>query len=511
MRSLTSIQRFAVAVGLMLFLVWLTYLSVFRIDDAYILYRYADNLAAGYGMTFNPGERVEGVSCLLWTLVLVPFSLSGLPLPWVTPVLSAASGVAVVLLVPGLSARARGGTDADVDGWDLAAAGLLAAHPSFAYWSVGALETVPYTLLLVLAARDHLRERSTGQGVRSAVWLGLATLTRPEAPLLAAAFALDRVLDDRLGRLRPLLNWGAIIGACMVSLILFRLVYFGDWLPNTYYAKTGAGLVEQARVGGLYTLSFLDTLFPGADPATGWAVAVKAVLLASCVVYGLTRRSLRFASFLCLALTAAVLLEGGDWMDLHRFYVPVLPFIAVLMVAMARALVEWITAGNVNASRALAAVFGGAAMLFIASLVVAGVRHRDGPNGLAARSEGYTHAHHAVARFLRERGTPENTVALMDVGIIGYESGLRVLDITGLTHREIARAPGRFLNKQYPVEKILEQEPRFIVLVNGFPTDSRISAHPAFESSYQLVFSRNHRFNWTPPNAYYLMVFERSR
>ena len=31
-----------------------------RVDDAFILLRYAENLAAGHGPVFNPGERVEG-------------------------------------------------------------------------------------------------------------------------------------------------------------------------------------------------------------------------------------------------------------------------------------------------------------------------------------------------------------------------------------------------------------------------------------------------------------------
>src|SRR5207244_12236047 len=42
-------------------------------DDAYISYRYAQNLARGNGLVFNPGERVEGYSNLLHVLLLAPF------------------------------------------------------------------------------------------------------------------------------------------------------------------------------------------------------------------------------------------------------------------------------------------------------------------------------------------------------------------------------------------------------------------------------------------------------
>src|SRR5262245_14911733 len=40
------------------------------VDDAFISFRYARNLANGNGLVFNPGERVEGYTNFLWTVVL---------------------------------------------------------------------------------------------------------------------------------------------------------------------------------------------------------------------------------------------------------------------------------------------------------------------------------------------------------------------------------------------------------------------------------------------------------
>jgi arabinofuranosyltransferase len=37
-------------------------------DDAFISYRYAQNLTKGLGLVFNAGERVEGYSNFLWTM-----------------------------------------------------------------------------------------------------------------------------------------------------------------------------------------------------------------------------------------------------------------------------------------------------------------------------------------------------------------------------------------------------------------------------------------------------------
>lgn len=43
-------------------------LGEWQLDDAYISYRYAWNLAHGHGLVYNPGEVVEGYTNFLWTI-----------------------------------------------------------------------------------------------------------------------------------------------------------------------------------------------------------------------------------------------------------------------------------------------------------------------------------------------------------------------------------------------------------------------------------------------------------
>ena len=56
-------------------------------DDAFISFRYARNLAAGNGLVFNVGERVEGITNFLWTISFVPFSRLGVDLVQVSQLL----------------------------------------------------------------------------------------------------------------------------------------------------------------------------------------------------------------------------------------------------------------------------------------------------------------------------------------------------------------------------------------------------------------------------------------
>ena len=39
-------------------------------DDSFVSFRYAWNLVRGHGLVYNAGERVEGYSNLLWTLLM---------------------------------------------------------------------------------------------------------------------------------------------------------------------------------------------------------------------------------------------------------------------------------------------------------------------------------------------------------------------------------------------------------------------------------------------------------
>ena len=50
-------------------------------DDAFISFRYARNLAEGNGLVFNTGERVEGYSNFLWTVVMAGCHKLGFDLP----------------------------------------------------------------------------------------------------------------------------------------------------------------------------------------------------------------------------------------------------------------------------------------------------------------------------------------------------------------------------------------------------------------------------------------------
>ena len=67
---------FPLLCGLLFTGLWLSYRD-FWLDDAFITFRYARNVAAGLGAVFNPGEAVEGYTSFLWMLICSAFFALG--------------------------------------------------------------------------------------------------------------------------------------------------------------------------------------------------------------------------------------------------------------------------------------------------------------------------------------------------------------------------------------------------------------------------------------------------
>ena len=158
------------------------------IDDAYITFRYAQNLATGAGLVYNPGEAVLGTTAPLWALILALGRLLGFAdLPWLATVLSALCDAASAALLV-LCARQLGlGPLASL------LVGLAwALNPMSVAFATGGMETSLFVLLaltvLSLVSRGLVRlDRDTPELDRYA-----AELDRDTARLDRDASGLDR-------------------------------------------------------------------------------------------------------------------------------------------------------------------------------------------------------------------------------------------------------------------------------------------------------------------------------
>ena len=254
---------------------WLAAVSWFLTDDAFISFRYTRNLLEGHGLVYNVGERVEGYSNFLWTLELAAiWRVFGIPPEDAAPWLSVAFTAATLASMAWWIARLPNLPRRRLVMW--MSLGLVCSSATFAVWtSGGGLETRQFTFFIVLAVVLLTTHRSRRGLLAASTSLALASLTRPEGPMIAVScFAwyilqsilspkrtpvdqaegnlpsptthADAFVDHLLARIRSIAErivWRDLLYliAPFVVIVgahfLFRYAYYGEWLPNTYYAK----------------------------------------------------------------------------------------------------------------------------------------------------------------------------------------------------------------------------------------------------------------------------------
>jgi arylsulfatase len=304
------------------------------LDDAFIYFRYVDNLLfLDAGLVFNAGEYVEGFSSPLHCLVLI--ALRALHLDWMHAI--TLLGLASFAAFAGLLIRLNRELSPEGVTFDLPLALLATCYGTASFFTSG-LETPLAQLVAPAVGLYLLRPR----GFALTALVAAAPLVRPELALaLAASFGFcwwrDARFPLRLFVLAALLN-----GAWL----LFRIVYYADLLPNTFYLKDD---VQWAQ-GLTYLWDLLRTTW------------LPAIALALAGLWGAARRrglapecqapSARVAMLLlALAVAAYVVRIGGA--ALHYWY---LAFPFTLLVCAASGLVETAAArAGLRGSRGLPA------------------------------------------------------------------------------------------------------------------------------------------------------------
>jgi hypothetical protein len=299
------------------------YFSLF--DDAMISMRYARNFAEGYGLVWNPGgPPVEGYTNPLWVVFmafwhLFPISASKMSL---AIQLSALALLALNLVfVRRIALLLSRGSDTVA----LIAVLLTALYLPLNNWSLQGMEVAALAPLVSWATWLALRGMQSG-GFSPWLYLllGTGTLIRMDAAVVLVVVTLFLAIADKEHRARHLL-YG--LGTLLIfggAQTLFRWVYYGDLLPNTYYLKL-EGFPLLGRIArGFYVL--------------GWFVASMSLVVFLGAFYAVWARRDRFLLLLAALFAAQVAYSvyvGGDawdwWGGSNRYISIVMPLFMVLL------------------------------------------------------------------------------------------------------------------------------------------------------------------------------------
>jgi hypothetical protein len=422
-------------------------------DDPYITYRYARNILTGGGFVYNPGERVLSTTAPLYTVLLAAGGLFWPDIPHLSNILSALSLLGAGAFIYLLLWERRDGK------WTGVLAGALLILSPLLLMTFG-FEMAFFTMLVCGAfyfwdkGTSHLTRKGRGP-LFAAALLALALLTRGDGFLPAL------VLFGWWAWREKRLPWreAALYLLIVLPFFAWLTVLFGLPLPATLSAKK---LQMQMGLTGFY---------PGSTFLSGLAI-LAGVFLRQSLLYllfipalGLGLLSLKderwvwpFWGWAGLHLLGYALLGVAPY---HWYYAALAPALALTAALGAARLGQW-RYGRVPA---LLLALG----LFVAEVTSARAIYLATMGAPIQTEKGLPEAkafvYRQVGQWLREKTGPEETVGMMEVGIIGYYSQRRVVDFLGLIQPEIARALS-YRNLYWAIPHYL---PDYIVLTRQNP------------------------------------------
>jgi hypothetical protein len=425
-------------------------------EDAFITYRYAEHLAHGEGLAYNPGEVVEGFTSFAWTLLLALASRLTLPIEATSRALSLGFALGILHVTTRI-ADEWGGLGAR-GGWVFAPALLVAAGGSWAFHAATGMETTLFVLLIQLALLYSTRD-SQRSALAAALCLAASALVRPEGVGFFAVIAAGLAFDAEGRRVLP--SMVAVFAGVYVPFFAWRWHHFGWPLPNTYYAKAQLSSALPARGLAYVESYFTEHLF--------WLA-----LIAIFVLLGSTwRRPWRLALFVVTGAVVESVLVGGDAFLFHRLILPAIPAGAVAVAKVTADLsarrpwpLAWLAAGGFALLTAWAFAVE---QLALPTLLT---RRRESDRDLFLRIQKTNRDAFVIGEWLRSTFAPDATIAVNAAGIVPYVSGLRTIDMLGLNDVHIAHVPiqlgrGATGHEKHDAAYVLSRRPDVILF--GLP------------------------------------------
>jgi len=482
------------AIGIaLIFMVQIRHFLPFYIDDGFISLRYSERLLQGKGLTWNDMRPVEGYTNLLWVLACAGLGAMGLPLAPAAVMLGIACAVIGMVAVAASSFR-----DYSRENRLMAGAfgcGALVLSGPVPLWAQSGLEQAMLAAFLGWAIYFALRWVATSSpSLRDTavlgVLLGLVCLTRADGAVFTAGFVLGGLLADGVSiRSIFLRSRIALIPAVFAGAqVLFRSIYYGEWVPNTAYVKV-AFTLGRVHSGVKYEFE-------------GFGHQAPFFLLAIIGLAALWRNGRRRQALLLIGLSitwlAYVAIIGGDVFPYSRHFVPLLEILAFAVAGCSLCVVP-----GSRFFRPRVAVL----CLLLGSVLTSDFYW-----------DGYTTSDNgkAVAAFLSQAFGDKNPLISLDpAGAVPFYTNFPAIDPLGLNDYHIARHKTQSFGKGILGHEladggyVLDQRPDLIFLCDYwasvcFDSDRQILQDPRFAHFYQLV-----RFDTDPPHVTHAAMYIR--
>ena len=449
-------------------------------EDAAILFRYAENVANGDGIVYNPGEApVDGATDLGFMLLLAALHAMGIPIQLAAALTNAAAlgwMAAVVFWSWRRLALLR-------PWWSLLPVGMLLVGPVWVYGSQGfGTITFAASCSTVALASELVARRSA---FRALVVLGclvvLAGLIRPEGFILGLLLVAAQAWRVRSARL--FVTPASVVLTSAVIFMGLRWSYFGYPLPNPFYKKSGG---ELHPVGLRSTAAVLIRA----------GLPLSLLLIVGMTIKGTRRRALSLA-FVLLGWAGAWLLISDEMNTAGRFQYSLVPVLLILCAPLYREATQ--SASPIVAAKQLVGLniaMGIGIVIAAFSYLLPTIRSLA-PQVVSPANARSSSIHAQVSDALKRHAMDgKRILATTEAGYVAWNSGWLVRDLWGLNDKEIAH--GGYLDEA----RLHQIQPDVIfanVPTNNLSRNSREYSRlalPGWDSMTDpvLCFARSHDY-----------------
>lgn len=406
----------------------------YPLDDAWIYQGYARSLARAGQWAFIPGAPSTGSTSLLWALIVAPGGL----LPgggWLWTQLVGWASLSAAGLAAARLVDARSGSELHaVRPWLPLAAGLAVVLEWHLVWAAASGMETAFFAAAVLWFWAWFRANNPAdagyswrKGLLLGLWGGGLMLARPEGVLTAAVAGLAGLAAR--GSMRRRVTWAAaaLAGLALVvgPFLAFNVAVSGAPLPNTFYAKqTEYALLwaqpflrRFAAQAGVTLVGAQILLIPGLLWEAGNLAGRRAFARLAPLVWVL----LHWAMY---AARLPVTYQHG------RYAIPTIPIVMIYgiegMIALAKP----------ASRRMIVRVISRAWVLATAGVLVAATFVLGAP--AYARDVAFIQREMVATAKWVARNVPEDaTIAVHDIGAVGYFAPRPLLDLAGLVSPDV--------------------------------------------------------------------------
>jgi arabinofuranosyltransferase len=381
----------------------------YQLDDAYIYLRYIKNYVNGFGLVYNPGEKYNALTSPFYTYLLALISLFIKDLNFLVSVQSFIFIFFSSILFSKIFFKDN----------ILGKVFMSCSLSSFSllYYCLG-METGVYIFLIALSILFF-------QNKNQYMFICLALLVgvRTEGILLGVVLVVSWLLHTKK---LPSLSILVLSFSLFLFPFIFNYFYYGQMVPHSataklYHAKSGnwpSFLEVKYLFNSFFKNNFLALFFLSGTSFLGFVSTFKS--------NSLNLKILFYLIFLFLFYNT------NNIPNYHWYYAPFFYFFLIFSSVGVVFLIE-------NSKD----FFPGKASLFISLLNLLGTFYSLKSYTIYKKDKGIHEAYFNYGNWFKENTDPKSSIASCEIGIIGYFSNRRIIDILGLTNPYNAELIGK--------------------------------------------------------------------